>query len=146
VGFHHVNTRRNVDQLLFVDDADRLQFLAKLEQTVFRNRWLCHGYCLMSNHYHLLIETPEHNLGAGMLLLNGMYARYFNWRQETVGHVFQGPYHDESGARRRPPSRDLSLHRPQSCPSRTRAPPLRLALEQLPSDSRSRAASALSPG
>jgi putative transposase len=95
VGFHHVNTRRNVDQLLFVDDADRLQFLAKLEQTVFRNRWLCHGFCLMSNHYHLLIETPEHNLGAGMLLLNGMYARYFNWRQETVGHVFQGPYHDE---------------------------------------------------
>jgi hypothetical protein len=44
VGFHHVNTRWNVDQLLFVDDVDRAQFLARLEQTVFRNRWLCHGF------------------------------------------------------------------------------------------------------
>jgi hypothetical protein len=73
VSFHHVNTRRNLDQQLFVDDVDRVQFLHKLEQTVFRNRWLCHGYCLMSNHYHLLLETPEHNLGAGMLLLNGAH-------------------------------------------------------------------------
>jgi REP element-mobilizing transposase RayT len=95
MSFHHVNTRRNVDQLLFVDDADRLLFLDTLGQTVARHGWLCHGFCLMSNHYHLLVETPESGLGAGMLLLNGSYARYFNWRHATVGHVFQGPYYDE---------------------------------------------------
>src|SRR5712692_5561701 len=47
MSFHHVNTRRNVDQLLFVDDADRLNFLDKLEQTAARHSWLCHGFCLM---------------------------------------------------------------------------------------------------
>jgi len=95
VSFHHVNARRNVDRQLFVDDLDRRRFLETLQTTIERHGWLCHSYCLMSNHYHLLIETPDENLAAGMLLLNGTYARYFNWRHAHVGHVFQGPYHDE---------------------------------------------------
>jgi putative transposase len=80
---------------LFVDDRDRERFLEQLAQTVSRHRWQCHAYCLMSNHYHLLLETPEPNLPAGMLLLNGSYARWFNSRHGTVGHVFERRYHAE---------------------------------------------------
>ncbi len=93
--FHHVTARRNADQTLFADDSDRRTFLRTLELTLDRHGWLCHAYCLMSNHYHVLIEAPEPRLGAGMLLLNGSYARYFNRRHALVGHVFQGPYRAE---------------------------------------------------
>src|SRR5439155_9970884 len=55
-------------------------------------RLLCHAYCLMTNHYHLLLETPEPNLGRGMLVVNGSYARYLNRTHELDGHVFDGPY------------------------------------------------------
>ena len=84
---------------MFVDEADYLTFLHWLEQTVTRQGWLCHAFCLMSNHYHLLLETFGPDLGAGMLLLNGSYARYFNNRHGAVGHVFQGRYRAESVTR-----------------------------------------------
>ncbi|RBP49921.1 transposase [Arenicella xantha] len=57
-----------------------------------RYNWVCHAYCLMSNHYHLLIETPDGNLSKGMRQLNGVYTQTFNQTNDRVGHVFQGRY------------------------------------------------------
>ena len=94
-GFHHVTARRAGGGTLFHDERDAKRFLRYLSRTVERFGWRLHAYCLMTNHYHLLIETPEPNLGRGMLVLNGSYARYLNWRHGLRGHVFQGPYYAE---------------------------------------------------
>ena len=75
-----------------MDDGDRERFLAILASTIRRYNWLCHAYCLMNNHYHLIIETPEGNISRGMRQLNGVYTQYFNRRHKTVGHVFQGRF------------------------------------------------------
>lgn len=85
---------------MFLDDRDRRRYLVALERTVVRRQWHCLAYCLMTNHVHMLIETPEPNLGYGMQLLHGSYATWFNKRHELAGHVFQGRYgakriHDE---------------------------------------------------
>ena len=70
---YHVTARGNARMKIFEDDADRGEFLSVLEQVVTRFKWLLHAYCLMGNHYHLMIETPEANLSAGMRQLNGIY-------------------------------------------------------------------------
>ncbi|BCR05644.1 transposase [Desulfuromonas versatilis] len=75
-----------------MDDQDRGKFLAILGQVVRRFNWLCHAYCLMGNHYHLLIETPEGNLSAGMRQLNGVYTQAFNRAHNRDGHVFKGRF------------------------------------------------------
>jgi REP element-mobilizing transposase RayT len=97
VFFHHVTARGNRRQPIFFDDDDRARFLRYVERVLARFAWSCHAYCLMLNHYHLLLETPEPESGParGMLVLNGSYARYLNRRHGLSGHVFQGPYHDE---------------------------------------------------
>ena len=64
--------------------------LEQLALAVGRYGWVCHGYCLMGNHYHLLLETPRANLPIGMRHLNGCYSRRFNKRWHRVGHLFQG--------------------------------------------------------
>ncbi len=89
---YHVTARGNARGAVFLDDEDRVACLACLEQTVQRSGWLCHAYCLMDNHYHLLIETPEGNLSRGMRQLNGVYTQRFNRRHGRVGHLFQGRY------------------------------------------------------
>ena len=89
---YHVTARGNAQDAIFLDEQDYRAFCDALSTTVERNRWLCHSYCLLPNHYHLLLETPEPNLGRGMLVLNGRYARRFNRRYQRYGHVFQGPY------------------------------------------------------
>lgn len=91
-GCFHVTGRGNARAAIFRDAQDYRVYLDLVKATVERCGWLCHSYCLLPNHYHLLLETPEANLGKGMLLLNGTYARRFNWRYRRVGHVFQGPY------------------------------------------------------
>src|SRR5437868_9745571 len=63
-----------------------------LARVVFRYGWICHAYCLMANHYHLLVETPKPNLSLGMRQLNGVYTQAFNRRHRRVGHLFQGRY------------------------------------------------------
>lgn len=93
-GLYHVMSRGNERAEIFLDDFDYAEFLRRLSKVVEGFEWLCHGFCLMPNHYHLLVETPEPNLSGGMMVLNGSYARYFNWRYSRVGHVFQGPYRD----------------------------------------------------
>jgi len=89
---YHITSRGNAYQDVFLDDADRERFLEVLKQTVERFNWLCHAYCLMMNHYHLLIETVDPTLSRGMRQLNGVYTQAFNRRHDRVGHVFQGRY------------------------------------------------------
>lgn len=89
---YHVTSRGNARQDIFVDDEDRYAFLEVLGDTVERFAWMCHAYCLMSNHYHLLIETPHPNLSRGMRHLNGVYTQRFNRRHGRVGHVLQGRF------------------------------------------------------
>ena len=92
-GLYHVTARGNGRQTLFADDADRERFLRVLTYAVSRYRLLCHGYCLMGNHYHLLLETRDANLSLAMRQLNGVYSQAFNRRHERVGHVLEGRFH-----------------------------------------------------
>lgn len=89
---YHITARGNARQDIFFDDGDCREFLAILSTTIDRNQWLCHAYCLMSNHYHLLIETCDPTLSKGMRYLNGVYSQYFNRKYKRVGHVFQGRF------------------------------------------------------
>jgi len=72
---YHITSRGNAREKIFLDDEDRSDFLATLGETVKRFGWICRAYCLMSNHYHLLLETPAPNLSRGMQLLNGVYTQ-----------------------------------------------------------------------
>jgi REP element-mobilizing transposase RayT len=89
---YHVTSRGNAKQSIFEDIGDRYRFLNLLSIVVERFDWLCHAYCLMENHYHLLIETPEGNLSKGMRELNGVYTQWFNQTHKRVGHLLQGRY------------------------------------------------------
>ncbi len=89
---YHVTSRGNARADIFDVDSDREIFLKILGQVVRRFNWLCHAYCLMDNHYHLLIETPEVNLSAGMRQLNGVYTQAFNRAHGRDGHVFKGRF------------------------------------------------------
>ena len=89
---YHVTSRGNARADIFTDDSDRELFLNILGQVVRRFNWLCHAYCLMDNHYHLLIETPEGNLSTGMRHLNGVYTQAFNRAHGRDGHVFKGRF------------------------------------------------------
>ena len=94
-GIFHVAARGNARATIFRDETDYLEFMRKLAAVITEARWLCHAYCLMPNHYHLLLETPEPTLAFGMHRLNGRYARWFNRSAKRVGRVFQGPYFAE---------------------------------------------------
>jgi len=89
---YHVTARGNAREPIFFDDEDRQSFLTILGSVVNRFNWLCHAYCLMGNHYHLLIETPDGNLSRGMRQLNGVYTQKVNRRYSRVGHLFQGRF------------------------------------------------------
>ncbi len=89
---YHLTGRGNARQKVFFTDADRELFLNTLTGVVSRYYWICHAYCLMANHYHLLVETPKTNLSIGMRQLNGIYTQSFNRRHNRVGHLFQGRF------------------------------------------------------
>ena len=89
---YHLTSRGNARQKVFFTDDDRRLFLNTLAQVVSRYGWICHAYCLMANHYHLLVETPKANLSIGMRQLNGLYTQSFNRRHKRVGHLFQGRF------------------------------------------------------
>lgn len=89
---YHVTSRGNAKQRIFRDDRDRRMFLDILDNVVQRFHFICHAYCLMDNHYHLVIETPEGNLSEGMRQLNGVYTQRYNFIHRKTGHVFQGRY------------------------------------------------------
>ena len=89
---YHVTARGDRGEDIFEDNTDRRRFLKLLGEVIGRFNWLCHAYCLMDNHYHLLIETPDGNLSKGMRQLNGVYTQDSNRRHGRVGHLFQGRY------------------------------------------------------
>ncbi|MFH1957009.1 MAG: transposase [bacterium] len=89
---YHITARGNAKRSIYYNDSDRKEFLRILEKTIKRYKWLCHSYNLMTNHYHLLVETPEGNLSGGMRQLNGVYTQRFNKMHSRVGHLFQGRY------------------------------------------------------
>lgn len=89
---YHVTTRGNARQDIFVDDEDRQRFLDVLTHVVSRFHLLLHAYCLMDNHFHLVVETPDANLSKAMRQLNGVYTQAFNRRHGRVGHVLQGRF------------------------------------------------------
>jgi REP element-mobilizing transposase RayT len=88
----HVMARGNARQQVFLDDDDYSLFLALLWRIADRVEWSVWAYCLMPNHYHLLVQTCRPTLSRGMRDLNGAYALKFNRRHERVGHVFQGRF------------------------------------------------------
>lgn len=91
-GVYHVTARGNAKQSIYSDELDRRRFLSTLGRALSRYGWHCLAYCLMENHYHLLVETPRPNLPAGMRELNGVYAQQFNRRHDRCGHLFQARY------------------------------------------------------
>ncbi len=89
---YHITSRGNAREKIYKDNKDRQLFLETLGSVIKRYNWLCHAYCLMDNHYHLMIETPEPNLSKGMRQLNGVYTQTYNRRHKETGHIFQGRY------------------------------------------------------
>ncbi len=89
---YHVTSRGDRREAIFEDGEDRLIFLYTLAEVVERFHWLCHAHCLMTNHYHLLVETPDGNPAKGMRHLNGVYTQATNRRHTRMGHLFQGRF------------------------------------------------------
>lgn len=92
-GVYHV-TARGVDRsAIFRDDLDRRLFLTLLAESAERFAWHCHAFCLMSTHYHLVLESLRTHLSAGLHRLHGLYAQRFNKRHERTGHLFGDRFH-----------------------------------------------------
>jgi len=89
---YHLTARGDRREPIFLDDGDRSLFIELLAKEVGQQGWLLYAFCLMDNHYHLLLETPEPNLVRGMRRLNGVYTQAFNRRHGLVGHLLQGRY------------------------------------------------------
>ena len=90
--FYHITSRGNAKMPIFDNDEDRECFIRILEDVVKRFNWVVHAYCMMDNHYHLLVETIDGILSKGMRHLNGVYTQCFNRRHDRVGHIFQGRF------------------------------------------------------
>lgn len=91
-GVFHIYSRGDRREVIFNDDDDRRYWLGLLGKVCRQHHWICYTYCLMDNHYHLLIETTQTTLSSGMHQLNGVYTRAFNFRHGFVGHLFQGRF------------------------------------------------------
>jgi REP-associated tyrosine transposase len=89
---YHVTARGNERKAIVRDDDDRGLWLGGVERVCSRFGWLVYAYCLMDNHFHLLVETPVPNLARGMRELNGVSAQHFNRRHRRSGHLFGGRY------------------------------------------------------
>ncbi len=90
--YYHVTSRGNEQKDIFKSQRDREKFLEYLESATTRYGAVIHAYCLMSSHYHLLLETPGGNLSQIMRHINGAYTTYFNIKRKRAGHLFQGRY------------------------------------------------------
>lgn len=89
---YHVTSRGNAHQKIFFNDVDRRAFLRNLAYCLALHNVILHAYCIMGNHYHLFVETPDGNLSAFMRDVNGNYSQWFNTVHKRVGHLFQGRY------------------------------------------------------
>ncbi|HBK35170.1 hypothetical protein A2239_04080 [Candidatus Uhrbacteria bacterium RIFOXYA2_FULL_40_9] len=90
---YHITSRGNKKEPIFYNPKDRLAFFSTIKSVIKLHNWICHAYCLMDNHYHLLIETPDGNLSDGMRDLNSNYTQVFNKTHSTVGYLLQGRFH-----------------------------------------------------
>ncbi len=90
--FYHVTSRGNERKIVFQSNRDRERYLSYLESAHERYGAVIHVYCLMGNHYHLLLETPRGNLSKILQYINGAYTTYFNIKRSRSGHLFQGRY------------------------------------------------------
>jgi putative transposase len=86
---YHVTTRGVEKRDIFLGTRCYLSFLAIVDETVLRFGWICHAYCLMRNHYHLVVETPRANISLGMQYLNSEYATWFNIGHEREGALYE---------------------------------------------------------
>jgi len=89
---YHITVRGDRQEPIYEDNQDRQYFIELLGQVIIQGNWICHAYCLMDNHFHLMVETPDGNLAKGMRQLNGVYTQSSNLRHHRVGHLFQGRY------------------------------------------------------
>ncbi len=90
---YHVTSRGNDGQAIVTDDADRKLWLEYLARSIRRYAWSCLAYCLMTNHFHLVVQIPRGGLSRGMQELNGNFARALNRRHERTGHVFRNHFY-----------------------------------------------------
>jgi REP element-mobilizing transposase RayT len=92
---YHVMSRGDRREKIFLDDVDRQDFIKTLAEACQKTNWQVHAYCLMPNHYHLVLETPEPNLVAGMAWLQSTYTIRLNHRHQLFGHVLSGRYNSQ---------------------------------------------------
>jgi REP element-mobilizing transposase RayT len=89
---YHVMNRGDRREAIFQDEPDYERFLQTLAEACGKAKWQVHAYCLMPNHFHLVVETPQPTLVAGMKWLLGTYTGRFNRRHREFGHLFSGRY------------------------------------------------------
>lgn len=94
-GIYHVTSRSVEGRLVLASEHERRKLEDVIGKAVDRHRWFVLTHCLMGNHYHLVVETPEPTLAAGMHLINGSFAQFYNYRRRRAGHVFEARYHSE---------------------------------------------------
>ncbi len=85
-------SRGDRKETVFLEEGDRSLFLSTLAEACAKTDWQAHAYCLMSNHFHLVVETPRANLASGMKWLLGAYTARFNRKHRLFGHLFSGRY------------------------------------------------------
>lgn len=91
--FHHVVAQGNGGAQIVRDDVDRVSLIRRLASSIGAFGWRCHAYCVLDTHLHLVVETPEPNLGRGIGQLTGGHAHAFNGRHGLDGHLFRRPYY-----------------------------------------------------
>jgi len=89
---YHIISRGIGRMTIFHNEKDFSKFIQFMERVIAKHNWICHAYCLMSTHYHILLETPDANMIVGMKYLNQLYSQFYNWKYRRVGSVFQGRY------------------------------------------------------
>ncbi len=94
-GLYHITARGVRREPIYEDGLDHRSFRAFYELIATELGWICHAYCEMPNHYHLVLETPLPNLSAGLQRLNWRHAVRFNWRHGYEGHLFERRFHSE---------------------------------------------------
>jgi REP element-mobilizing transposase RayT len=124
-GIYHVTTRGVARAAIFLDEDERRLFLRLFAAEVHRHDWRCHAFCLMTTHYHLVVETELWRLSDGMHRLNGTYALTFNRRQRPP---LRRALRRVATERRAPPPPDLRVRPPEPGPSGALRPSGRLAL------------------
>lgn len=89
---YHIISRGIGRMTIFHNEKDWKKFIQFMERVIKKYNWICHAYCLMGSHYHLLLETPDANMAVGMKYLNQLYSQFYNWKYQRVGPVLQGRY------------------------------------------------------